>query len=461
MNVSLLNLQIIFHMKNFINNLSKRSFYSVLFGLMAISFACSEDNEPDPISPEPEGQNIVDIASSNEDFSTLVSAVVEADLAETLSGPGPFTVFAPDNDAFSRFLDENNLSAEQLLANENLGEILTYHVVSGEVPASAVESGPVNTVANSNFYISIAPDNSIWINGNTRIIDTDIDASNGVIHVLDNVITAPENSIAEIAIAATESSEPEFTQLVAALSRAELVEAVSGGSSDDLTVFAPTDAAFEELYDALGVSGIDEIPLELLISVLQYHVVPARAFSQDLRQGNDLPTLLNGKTLSVDLENLQINDSGLIGSSLNIHATNGVIHAIDRVLLPAMEDEVSAIITLDNVGASAYVITSIDGEGASGELDVENAAITLQAGLRYTFVNEGGSAHPLDFRDSDGNVLLAQGDQEGSFEGDSGVAFEVDGPNVTFTLTTELADELAVYRCTAHASMKGEIIITD
>ncbi|EOZ92194.1 Sensory subunit of low CO2-induced protein complex, putative [Indibacter alkaliphilus LW1] len=428
---------------------------------MAISFACSEDDEPDPITTEPEGQNVVDVASSNDDFSTLVSAVVEADLAETLSGPGPFTVFAPNNDAFSRFLEENNLTAEQLLGNENLAEILTYHVVPGEIPSSAVEAGAVNSVANSTFYISVAPDNSIWINGNTRIIDTDIDASNGIIHVLDNVITAPEYSIAEIALAATESSEPEFTQLVAALSRAELVEAVSGGSGDNLTVFAPTDAAFEDLYDVLGVTGVDEIPLELLTSVLEYHVVPARAFSQDLRQGNDLPTLLNGQTLSVDLENLQINESGLIATSLNIHATNGVIHAIDRVLLPAMGEEVSATITLDNVGASAYVISSINGEGASGELDVENAAITLQAGLRYTFVNDGGSAHPLDFRDSEGNILLAQGDQEGSFEGDSEVAFEVDGANVSFTLTNGLAEELAVYRCTAHPSMEGEIIITD
>lgn len=430
---------------------------------MAVSVACNDDDEPDPITTEPEGQTIVDIASANDDFSTLVSAVVEANLAETLSSSGPFTVFAPNNDAFTSFLDENNLTAEELLNNEDLADILSYHVVAAEVPSSDVQAGPVNTVADRNFYVSVAPDNSIWINGNTQIIQTDIDASNGVIHVLNNVIVAPSSNIAEIAIASTEASEPQFTQLVAALVRAELVEAVSGGVDDNLTVFAPTDAAFENLYETLGVSNIDEIPLATLRDVLLYHVVPSREFSQDLRQDAALPTLLDGASLTVDLANLQINDAGLVDTDLNIHATNGVIHAIDRVLLPEMEAsaEVSATITLDNVGASSYVITSIDGEGASGELDTDNTSITLQSGLRYTFVNEGGSNHPLDFRDSDGNILLAQGDQEGTFENDANVAFEVDGANVTFTLTADLAEELAVYRCTAHAAMEGEIVIVD
>ncbi len=448
-------------MKNLIKYLNRDGFYVVLIGIMSIAFSCRE--EETPMNMEPESQTIVDVAAANDDFSTLVSAVVEADLVETLSGQGPFTVFAPNNDAFSRFLGENSLTAEQLLAAENLASILTYHVVAGEVPSSAVQPGPVNSVAGSDFYVSVAPDNSIWINGNTQIIATDIDASNGIIHVLDNVIIAPNNNIAEIAIGAAEASEPQFTQLVAALVRAELVDAVSGGTEDNLTVFAPTDSAFEDLYDALGVTGVNEIPVATLQAVLSYHVVPARAFSQDLRQDAELPTLLEGQTLNVDLANLQINDAGLIASSLNIHATNGVIHAIDRVMLPDADAsaDVAATITLNNVGASAYIIESIDGEGASGDLDTNNATLTLQKGLRYTFVNNGGSNHPLDFRDGDGNILLAQGEQDGSFEDDDNVAFQVDGNNVTFTLTDELAAKLAVYRCTVHASMEGNIIIID
>jgi uncharacterized surface protein with fasciclin (FAS1) repeats len=290
--------------------------------------SCNEDDTP---TPDP---NIVEVASANANFSTLVTAVQTAGLVPTLSGTGPFTVFAPTNDAFNRFLTANGLTASQLLASDGLSETLTYHVVGASVPSSAVSAGKVTTVSGDPFYVSIAPNNEIWINGNTKITSTDVAASNGIIHVLDNVITPPTQNIAEIAIASTTATQPEFTQLVAALVRANLAGAFQGGFDDDFTVFAPTDAAFQDLYTALGVEGVDQIPLETLTAVLQYHVVPARAFSQDLRQGASLPTLLTGQNLTVNLSNLQINDSGLVAAALNIHATNGVIHVIDKVLMP-------------------------------------------------------------------------------------------------------------------------------
>lgn len=290
--------------------------------------SCNEDDTP---TPDP---NIVEVAASNNNFSTLVSAVQTAGLVPTLSGTGPFTVFAPTNDAFNRFLTENGLTANELLASDGLSETLTYHVVGASVPSSAVTAGKVTTVSGDPFYVSIAPNNEIWINGNTRITATDVQASNGIIHVLDNVITPPTLNIAEIAIASTTAAQPQFTQLVAALVRADLAGTFQGGFDDDFTVFAPTDAAFQDLYTTLGVTGVDQIPLETLTAVLQYHVVPARAFSQDLREGASLPTLLTGQNLTVNLANLQINDSGLVAAALNIHATNGVIHVIDKVLLP-------------------------------------------------------------------------------------------------------------------------------
>jgi uncharacterized surface protein with fasciclin (FAS1) repeats len=293
--------------------------------------SCNDDDDMPPVQAEP---NIVEIAASNNDFSTLVSAVQAAGLVETLSGTGPFTVFAPTNAAFGRFLEDNNLAAGDLLASDGLGDVLTYHVLGASVPASSVSAGRVETVSGDPFFVSISPNGELWINGNTRIVATDVAASNGIIHVLDYVITPPTNNIAEIAIASTQVATPEFTQLVAALVRADLAGAFTGGFEDNLTVFAPTDAAFEALYDALGVNGVDEIDLETLTNVLLYHVVPARAFSQDLRNGAELPTLLEGATLSVDLESLQINSSGLVPAALNIHATNGVIHVIDSVLLP-------------------------------------------------------------------------------------------------------------------------------
>lgn len=310
-----------------------RSKWSLLtLGLMSTSMvlfsSCNEDDTP---APDP---NIVEVAASNNNFSTLVSAVQTAGLVPTLSGTGPFTVFAPTNDAFNRFLTANGLTANELLASDGLSETLTYHVVGASVPSSAVRAGKVTTVSGDPFYISIAPNNEIWINGNTKITATDVQASNGIIHVLDNVITPPTLNIAEIAIASSTAAQPQFTQLVAALVRANLAGAFQGGFDDDFTVFAPTDAAFQELYTALGVTGVGQIPLETLTAVLQYHLVPARAFSQDLREGASLPTLLTGKNLTVNLSNLKINDSGLVAAALNIHATNGVIHVIDKVLLP-------------------------------------------------------------------------------------------------------------------------------
>jgi uncharacterized surface protein with fasciclin (FAS1) repeats len=432
--------------------------FSVLaaLGSVLIFSSCNDDENPVYTT-----NNIVDVASANPNFTTLVAAVTEAGLVDALSAPGPLTVFAPTNAAFSDFLGANNLTADQLLASPGLSDILTYHVVSGAVASGDVSTGGVTTLNGSQFYVSKDPSDKLWINGNSQIIQTDIAAENGIIHVLDYVITAPTQNIAEIAIAASTGTAPEFTQLVAALVRADLVENVSGGVTDNLTVFAPTDAAFEALYVALDVSGVDEIPVELLTDVLLYHVVPARAFSQDLRQNANLPTLLGGQELTVDLANLQINESGLVTSALNIHATNGVIHAIDQVLLPPSDSDASATITISNVGASAYRVDALDGEGATAELGVSNTGIALAGGLRYTFINNGGTNHPLEFRNAAGDVLLSQNAAEGSFESDSAVNFVVDGANVSFTLTPDLAAAIATYNCSIHGAMVGAITITD
>ncbi|WP_228693075.1 fasciclin domain-containing protein [Lunatimonas sp.] len=284
---------------------------------------------------EEETNTIADIVIGNENFSTLLAAVLEAGLADALaSAEGEFTVFAPTDAAFARFMEDNGLTAEALLASESLVDILSYHVVTGSVPSSAVAAGSVSSLGGVPFFVSVDPDGGIWLNGSAQVEATDIMADNGIIHVIDYVITPPTQSIAEIAVGFTTAEEPQFTQLVGALSRAGLVDAVNGGFDDNLTVFAPTDAAFAALYEALDVDGFEDIELDLLTAVLTYHVVPARAFSQDLREGAELPTLSGENTLTVNLSELQINESGLIPSLLNVHATNGVIHVIDQVLLP-------------------------------------------------------------------------------------------------------------------------------
>lgn len=302
-----------------------------LLGLFLAAFviftsSCSED---DPAPMPADDDTIVDIASGDSRFTTLVAAVKRAELVDALSADGSMTVFAPTNQAF---LDAGITDVNTVAVND-LAAILLYHVVGSEVPSSNVSSGPVTSLETSPFFISIDPDNGVWINGNAQVIETDLEASNGVIHVINKVIMKPTQSIAEIAVGFNQASTPEFTQLVGALSRASLVGAVSGGFDDNLTVFAPTDAAFAQLYIDLGVDGFEDIPLQTLTNVLTYHVVPARAFSQDLRDAAELPTL-NGETLTVNLGDLEIENSGLVPSLLNVHATNGVIHVIDKVMLP-------------------------------------------------------------------------------------------------------------------------------
>ena len=143
---------------------------------------------------------MVEVAISNENFSALVAAVLEAELAETLSGEGPFTVFAPTNDAFAAALEALGITAEDLLASPDLGGILTYHVVAGKLMAadviSAIEAGYgtalVETVNGASITVEVV-DGNVVIDGAATVISTDLEAGNGVVHVIDAVILPPSN----------------------------------------------------------------------------------------------------------------------------------------------------------------------------------------------------------------------------------------------------------------------------
>ena len=137
-----------------------------------------------------EAGTIVDVASANPDFETLVAAVVAADLAETLSGEGPFTVFAPTDEAFDA-LPEGLLDALLLPENKDvLAQILTYHVVSGEVTSDQVSAGDVDTVEGQAITIT-TPDGAVVLNDSATVTAVDVEASNGVIHVIDGVLVPP------------------------------------------------------------------------------------------------------------------------------------------------------------------------------------------------------------------------------------------------------------------------------
>jgi transforming growth factor-beta-induced protein len=269
--------------------------------------------------------SILDAAMGLADFSSLVAALAKANLASTFMMDGAFTVFAPTNEAFAAFLESNNLSFDALTAAD-LTPILKYHVVGAKVMSGDLETGYVNTIYAAlegnpvSLYVEL--DGGVMLNGAVSVTTPDVETSNGVIHVIDGVLSP--TSVVDIAI-----NNGNFSKLVEAVVKAGLVDALS--AEGPFTIFAPTDAAFEQLFADLGVSGIEEISAETLIPILQYHVVAGNVLSKDLTNG-DVPTL-NGN-IKISLAGpVTINDDSEVLAT-DIQGTNGVIHVINKVLLP-------------------------------------------------------------------------------------------------------------------------------
>jgi len=292
-----------------------------------------------PPSIKPIVGTIVAPAFFNKNFSTLIAAVKAADpsILTTLLGNGPsnkkLTLFAPTNEAFAA------AGITTLPSQATLNAVLKYHVIDDEVLAAELPSGSaaINTLGGK-FYLSNNGANGVFINGTTRVTVTNIAGSNGVVHVINRTLLPPSKSIAQIALDASTASAPQFTQLVAALARtsgtATDLLAAAADASGNLTVFAPTDAAFQALYTALQVNGVNDIPLETLTAVLKHHIVGARVFSTDLTNGT--AGTLNGNVTTSATNGTVADGKGNIAtiSSTNILGTNGVIHVINKVLLP-------------------------------------------------------------------------------------------------------------------------------
>ena len=269
--------------------------------------------------------SILDAAMGMADFSSLVAALAKANLASTFMMDGAFTVFAPTNDAFASFLESNNLSFEDLTA-EALAPILQYHVVGAKVMSGDLETGYVSTIysaiEDNPVSLFVELDGGVMLNGTVSVTIPDVETSNGVIHVIDGVLNP--TSVVDIAL-----NNGNFTKLVDAVVKAGLVEVLS--AEGPFTIFAPTDAAFAQLFTDLGVSGIEEISAETLVPILQYHVVSGNVLSKDLTEG-DVATL-NGN-INISLSGpVTINDDSEVLVT-DIQGTNGVVHVINKVLLP-------------------------------------------------------------------------------------------------------------------------------
>jgi uncharacterized surface protein with fasciclin (FAS1) repeats len=309
-----------------------------------VTFSSCKKKTDDVVTPPVVAVNtITDKVVADASLSLLKQAVVKAGLDGTLKTTGPFTVFAPDDAAFAA----SGITAATItsLSADSLKKILLYHTIGSKILAAAVPAGPnakVVTAGGDSVFVTRTTAGAVYVNG-IQVTSANIEADNGVIHKVNRVIKLPAANIVVTAVGAGLDS------LVVAVTRATnapggdptLAGALSNAT---LTVFAPTNAAFRDLLTALSLSNISQIPIAQLVSVLKLHVVNGRAFSSDLANGS-VPMLVG--TTTVNLTNgtgtnaggPTIKGAGNGASVSNIIATNimcrnGVVHLIDRVLLP-------------------------------------------------------------------------------------------------------------------------------
>ena len=276
---------------------------------------------------KPTGKTIVELAAATPELSTLVTALKAADLVGTLSGKGPFTVFAPTNEAFAA-LPTGVLA--NLLKPENkaqLVDLLTYHVAAGAVHAKdLMDMQMLTTVEGKNVTVRTAS-STVFINS-AKVITADVGASNGVVHIINTVLTVPSGpsskNIVELAVAT-----PELSTLVAAVKAADLVGTLSG--KGPFTVFAPTNEAFAALPTGVLANLLKPENKAQLVDLLTYHVAAGAVHAKDLMDMQMLTTV-EGKNVTVRTASstVFINSAKVI--TADVGASNGVVHIIDTVL---------------------------------------------------------------------------------------------------------------------------------
>lgn len=276
--------------------------------------------------------NIVDTAVSAGSFKTLAAALSAAELVETLKGPGPFTVFAPTDEAFAK-LPKGTLDNLLKPANkEALIAVLTYHVVPGKVVSKTASTLPGASTLNGQRIVLAARDGTLRLNQNASVVKADIECSNGVIHVIDEVLLPSQKDVLDVA-----GDAGNFNTLAAALNAAGLSDALR--SKGPFTVFAPTDAAFKKLPPETLASLLKPENKAKLVAILKLHVVPGRQFAEQVVTSSQTPKTLQGSALSVISKDGKVMVGGGASTATitttDINASNGVIHVIDTVLLPS------------------------------------------------------------------------------------------------------------------------------
>ncbi|GJM60909.1 hypothetical protein PEDI_14610 [Persicobacter diffluens] len=338
----------------------------MLLSIFIVFTACSDDDDGmvDP-TPPIEENSILDIISGEDDLSTLVTVASGfPDVVDALNNPdAELTLFAPTNDAFTDFLE-----LYPNLTNDQIEEILTFHVLASiEMAADLSDGQTLATLQGENLIVSI-DGASVMIN-DANVTEVDLEAVNGVIHKIDMVLvpsTVPTQTIAEIAV-----GNEDFSLLVEAVTRFDDLTAAISSRESQLTVFAPTNDAFQALLDSNDDwNSLDDISDELLKDVLEFHVAAEVIASTDLSEGQEI-TMLNGAVATITLENGHMIEDANIAAA-DIFAVNGVVHVIDMVILPpqpmsiaeiAVEDENFSIL-VEAVSKFPDLLTAISDESS-------------------------------------------------------------------------------------------------
>jgi uncharacterized surface protein with fasciclin (FAS1) repeats len=307
--------------------------------ILSASFASTSCSSDDDSSTPAVDNTITGIASRTTDLTTLVAALNKAGLASTLRGTGPYTVFAPTNAAFSSFLTANGYANLEAVPTAALKEILLNHVVNGENLSTSLSTGYVKTLGKGaasttntlSMYINTA--SGVRINGVSSVTIADIDASNGVVHIVDAVIGLP--TVVTHAVA-----NSDFDTLEAALGynpTSGFIGVLSGNTNAPFTVFAPTNAAFGDFLTETGYAGLADIPANVLEKTLKYHVVTgANALASSLSNDQVINTFsgqsVTVKTSPTRLKDVSNRDCNIVNT--DVQCSNGVIHVLSKVLLP-------------------------------------------------------------------------------------------------------------------------------
>lgn len=310
----------------------------LLLSILSSFVFVSCDNDDDDVTPQL--PNIVEFAQDNDDFDLLVDAVVKAELVDVLSSDGPFTLFAPTDAALQAFLTAAGTNTIENTPKEVLVQVLTNHVIAGELGSGDLNTAYYSTLSSTDFgtdvnaFMYVNTDNGVTINGESSVAQADVEVSNGVIHVIDAVISPPT-------VVTFATADPNFSSLAAALTApglsTDFVNVLSGDGP--FTVFAPTNAAFQALLDSNpDWNTVSDIPTETLEAVLLYHVSNGNVRSGDLSDEMEVTTLSNNATFQIDLDQdppmimAGQNTAGIVVT--DVQTQNGVIHVINSVILP-------------------------------------------------------------------------------------------------------------------------------